>query len=77
MFGRIKCLRSVRSIKRGEELLVDYGYEAHEAPEWWTPTATSVGNGRPLHAQAESVGSQDRPQRRRFTIDLLAWMRGD
>ena len=55
MFGRIKCLRSVRSIKRGEELLVDYGYEAHEAPEWWTPTATSVGGLSTLKRKASEA----------------------
>ena len=41
VFGRIKCLRSVRGIKRGEELLVDYGYEAHDAPAWWIPSGSS------------------------------------
>ncbi|ELR22916.1 MORN repeat-containing protein [Acanthamoeba castellanii str. Neff] len=58
VFGRIKCLRSVRSIKQGEELLVDYGYEAHEAPEWWTPTtSTSVDGPTTLKRKASEAAN--------------------
>lgn len=39
VFGRIKCLRSVKKIKQNEEILVDYGYEANDVPEWWTSTS--------------------------------------
>jgi hypothetical protein len=65
----------VRSIKQGEELLVDYGYEAHEAPEWWTSLngspstsspgckATDDGDGAALAHHHKGKKGTKRPER--------------
>lgn len=39
-FGHIKCIRTIRPVKAGEELLVDYGYSLHHkgGPSWWKET---------------------------------------
>eukprot|EP01083_Nonionella_stella_P072254 194666_1 len=34
-FDEIKCIRSLRSIKKGEEILVNYGYSSDDCPEWY------------------------------------------
>lgn len=39
-FGAIKCLRTLREVQAGEEILVDYGYGrkedgAYDAPSWY------------------------------------------
>jgi SET domain-containing protein len=46
-FGEIKCLRTLRSIRAGEELLVDYGYGAFRErtpPVWFEDRATAPGS---------------------------------
>lgn len=36
-FDHIKCIRTLRPVKKDEELLVDYGYVKHpnSGPDWW------------------------------------------
>ncbi len=35
IFGKIKCLKSVKAIEKDEEILVDYGYDENDAPSWY------------------------------------------
>eukprot|EP01133_Synstelium_polycarpum_P015755 gene15755-18722_t len=34
-FGDIKCIRSIKPIAKGDEILVDYDYEEKDKPEWY------------------------------------------
>ena len=34
-FGRIRSIRSLRNLKKGEEILTDYKYNYSKAPEWY------------------------------------------
>ena len=41
-FGKIKCIRTIRPVKAGEELTVEYGYDHNglgpnnpDAPQWY------------------------------------------
>ena len=41
-FGKIKCIRTIRRVKAGEELTVEYGYDHNglgpsnpDAPQWY------------------------------------------
>ncbi|KAL6041580.1 Histone-lysine N-methyltransferase setd7 [Balamuthia mandrillaris] len=34
-FGKIKCLKSIRNIRKGEEIYVDYTYDEEDCPPWF------------------------------------------
>eukprot|EP01124_Arcella_intermedia_P030852 TRINITY_DN683_c0_g1_i1.p2 TRINITY_DN683_c0_g1~~TRINITY_DN683_c0_g1_i1.p2 ORF type:complete len:134 (+),score=33.61 TRINITY_DN683_c0_g1_i1:834-1235(+) len=35
IFGRIRCIRSIRPIKKDEEVTVNYGYIKEDCPPWY------------------------------------------
>lgn len=34
-FGKIKCIRTIRDVKKDEEIFVDYGYKKGNGPQWY------------------------------------------
>jgi len=35
IFGKIRCIRTIKEVKRDEEFFVDYGYEEGTGPHWY------------------------------------------
>jgi histone-lysine N-methyltransferase SETD7 len=46
-FGELKCIRTTRAVKAGEELCVTYGYDLNDpvdsVPDWFRAEARKFG----------------------------------